>query len=268
MTMRKIRLILLMFIFSLALSACGVTHEKPSQKGKVFIDDSADLFNGNDERKINEAMEELSEYGSVGVYTSDAESYSTTQKATSYYNTHFGSESGFLFYIDMFNHDIYIETDGYIGDYVTRAKALTIVDNVYSLASSEEYGECAAEAIRQATRLMEGKHISQTMRWVSALFVAALAALLINFAVLRLLNRKPEVSISELSLGVKSVTRITNERVNVEERKFQTAAIDKANIAITILRILLIILSNGGGGSGRSGSSGGGHSSHGGGHRF
>ena len=114
---------------------------------------------------------------------------------------------------------------------------------------------------------MQGKYISQKMRIISGVFIAMLAAVLINFAVLRRLNRKPEVSISELSIGVKSVTRITNERVNVESRKFQTAAVDKANIAITILRILLIILtSGGGGGSGKSG--GGGHSSHGGGHRF
>ena len=267
MTMRKMSLILLMFVLTVAMSACGVVHDKPSEPGEMIIDDKAGLFDGDDKAEIKKAMEELSEYGHVGVYTYDMDTYSTTQTATSYYNTHFGSESGFLFVIDMLNRNIYIETDGFIGDYVTRSKALTITDNVYRYARDGEYGDCAAEASRQATRLMQGKYISQKMRIISGVFIAMLAAVLINFAVLRRLNRKPEVSISELSIGVKSVTRITNERVNVESRKFQTAAVDKANIAITILRILLIILtSGGGGGSGKSG--GGGHSSHGGGHRF
>lgn len=268
MAMRKMLLFLMLIVFACSVTGCGIVHTKPSEPGQSIMDDSADLFSGDDEREIKEVMDEFAEYGNVCVYTTSDENYSTSQTAKKYYDRKFGNESGLVFIIDMYNRVIWVETDGYIGDVVDRNKALTIVDNVYNMARDGEYKECAIKALDQALRLMKGKMINQSMRIVSAVFVAILCALLLNFLLLRRINRKPEVSVSELSLGVKSNIRITNERVEVTERSFKTAKIDKANLAITILRILLIILTHGGGGGGSSRSGGSRHSSHGGGHRF
>ena len=65
MTMRKMSLILLMFVLTVAMSACGVVHDKPSEPGEMIIDDKAGLFDGDDKAEIKKAMEELSEYGHV-----------------------------------------------------------------------------------------------------------------------------------------------------------------------------------------------------------
>ena len=107
------------------------------------------------------------------------------------------------------------------------------------------------------------------MRIASSVFIAILGALLINFLVLRILNRKPAVSIGEMSIGVKGNARFSNDLVTTVDRRYQDAPITKTRVALIILRILLEILASGGGhSSGKGGKSGGGHSSHGGGHRF
>ena len=56
--MRKMSLILLMFVLTVAMSACGVVHDKPSEPGEMIIDDKAGLFDGDDKAEIKEAMEE------------------------------------------------------------------------------------------------------------------------------------------------------------------------------------------------------------------
>ena len=276
MTMRKIILCLLLIFTALGLTACGVTHQMPEEPGKVIIEDDANLFDERSENELRETMEELSEYGNVGVYTCErAYDGSISRLARDYYDRKFNTESGFVFIIDMYNRYIYIETDGYIGDFVTPSKADSITDNVYSLASSRQYSLCAKKAVTQALNLVKGKHVPQTMRLISSIFVAALCALMLNFAVLRFLNRKPEVSIGQLSLAVKGHARFANEQVNVTERSYQNITLNKTNTALLILRILLIILSSGGGGRSGGGRSGGGrsgggghHGGHGGGHRF
>ena len=271
MTMRKILLILLILIASLCMTACGEETglPKPKQPGTVVIDDTADLFDRMNEIYLKEVMNRLTEYGNVCVYTRN-EPYESqiSALARDYYNEHFGTDSGFLLIFDMHSRYLYIETDGYIGERITRDRALTITDNIYQYASGENYTKCVESAIDQAIRIMEEKHIPQTMRIASSVFIAILCALLINFAVLRRLNRKPAVSIGEMSIGVKGNARFSDETVTTVDRSYQDAPVTKARVALIILRILLILLSSGGSSSSKGGKSGGGHSSHGGGHRF
>lgn len=272
MIMRKIILLLLVLVTAFSLTACSEDTglPKPEQPGVVRIDDTADLFDHMDEIYLSQEMSRLAEYGNVCVYTINEYHNSTlTRLARDYYDEIFGMQSGFLFIFDMYSREIYIETDGYIGKHVTVDKALTITDNIYSYASKEQYTKCVAEAIDQAIRLLEHKSVPQSMRIVSSIFIAVLGALLINFLVLRILNRKPAVSIGEMSIGVKGNARFSNDLVTTVDRRYQDAPITKTRVALIILRILLEILASGGGNSsGKGGKSGGGHSSHGGGHRF
>ncbi|MBO4627761.1 MAG: TPM domain-containing protein [Lachnospiraceae bacterium] len=278
--MRKMILYLAALVLAISLCGCNyATHEKPSSPGGKYLTDHANLFEGEDLSELHKSMEKLSEYGNVGIYTIADSHYgmNTATYASELYDKNFGTQSGFLFVIDMATREIYIETDGYIGDYVTPAKALTITDNVYRYASRGDYADCANNAILQALRLLEGKSISQKMRIVSCIFLAVISALLLNFAFLRFLNRKPAVTTGELSLVVDGHARFTNDQITVDHKTYVEAAqVDKVNTALLILRILLILLGGGGsgggggrssGGGGRSGG-GGGHSSHGGGHRF
>jgi hypothetical protein len=266
--MRKLYLLTIIMIAVIAMSACGMRHEKPTQRGSVSIDDKAKLFSAEDVARITEEMNELAEYGNVCVYTYNVYTSSTAIGASNYYNDHFGTESGFLFFIDTFHREVYVETDGYIRDIIPRSKALTITDNVYSLASDGLFAECSALAIRQAVKLMKGERISERMRVISGIFVAVLAALLINFVVLRRMNRKSEVSLGELSLGVKGRARFENGNIAVVGRTFvENRTVNKVNIVLTILRIIVMILSAGGGGR-SSGGGGSSHSSSGGGHKY
>ena len=272
MTMRKILLFLLILISSLCLTACGEDTglPKPEQPGTILIDDTAGIFDHMDELYLKNVMSRLTEYGNVCVYTR-SESYESTISALArdYYNEKFGTSSGFLFIIDFSSRNLYIETDGYIGARITRDKALTIADNIYSYATREQYTKCVENAIDQAVRIMQERHIPQTMRIASSVFIAILCGLLINFTVLRMLNRKPAVTIGEMSIGVKGNTKFSDEKITTVDRHYQDAPITKTRVILTILRILLIILSSGGSSKGgKSGGSGGGHSSHGGGHRF
>jgi uncharacterized protein len=278
MTMRKRILCLIAFVLAFSLCGCNfVKHPMPSNLGSITISDEAHLFDGEDMTGLNETMEKLTEYGHVAIVTIPENDYyyitNTATYASRWYNEHLGTKSGFLFVIDMTNREIYIETDGYIGDYVTPSKALTITDNVYRDASRGNYADCANNAMVQALRLLEGKRIFEKMRIVSSIFLAVISALLLNFLLLRFLNRKPAVSTKEISLAVSGHASFSSDQINVDHKTYVEAAqVDKVNTVLFILRIILILLGGGGGGGGgRSGggrSSGGGHSSHGGGHRF
>lgn len=271
MTMRKKPLFLILIVFAaVALAGCTFGATKPASKGKCYLNDGANLMPSEDEAQVQEAMEKLSEYGNVAVVTTNSVAGTTAAYASDKYGSLFGTESGLLFVIDMDNREIWIETDGYIGRYLTRGKCRTIADNVYVYASAANYAKCAILTLEQALDVMEGRQIPETMAHMSNAVLAVLAGLLINFVVLRMLNRKPEVSTTELTTANRgrATFRSVDESLSSVERRKRPA--------IVILQILWAILRAAGesggsshsGGGGRSGGGGGHHGSHGGGHRF
>ena len=86
------------------------------------------------------------------------------------------------------------------------------------------------------------------MKYASNAVIAVLIGLLINFIVLRILNRKKEVSVEELTFANRGKAEFKGRNVDVVSRK-----------------VVVIHHSSGGRGGGFGG---GGHHSHGGGHRF
>lgn len=249
--LRKVWIILCIAAVMAFLTGCG-SHEKPTEPGKVVIEDEADLLTGYEETVLAEEMTKLTEYGNVAFITLSTNYKTTDAYAALAYERLFGTESGVLFLIDMDRREIYIESDGYIGDFVTRAKARTITDNVYRYASDWQFASCAGKAFDQVKTLMEGGRIAQTMKYLSNAFIAVLIALLGNFILLRRLNAKKEVSVAELDSANTSRVSFTNCKTDVTSRK-------------------VVVLNNSSGGRGGFGGGfggGGGHFSHGGGHRF
>lgn len=249
MTMRKY-LLFLCVLAAILLTGCG-SHQKPATEGSIHIQDDANLFSVEELAFLRIDCKALTEYGNVGVYTTKARALhdKTSDTASKTYDSWFGTSSGILFVIDMSNREIYIETDGYIGDAVTPAKARSITDNVYRLASRREYKECVSEAFEQAKALVEGRRIAEPMKYASNAVIAVLLGLLINFIVLRMLNRKKEVSVKELTDANRGNATFNGRSVTVVSRH------------VTVIR-------HSGGGGSRGGFGGGGHHSHGGGHRF
>jgi uncharacterized protein len=257
--MRKY-LLFLCVLAAILLTGCG-SHPKPETRGLVRIQDDAGLFSEADMILLMTECEKLTEYGHVGIYTygppsyginvpGDAKLYETSDVAAVKYESWYGTSSAFLFIIDMINREIYIETDGYIGDTVTPGKAKSITDNVYKLASKRDYSGCVTKAVGQAWDLIEGRRIAEPMKYASNAVIAVLLGLLINFIVLRMLNRKKEVSVKELTDANRGNATFNGRSVTVVSRH------------VTVIR------HSGGEGSRGGFGGGGGHHSHGGGHRF
>ncbi|MBO4324929.1 MAG: TPM domain-containing protein [Lachnospiraceae bacterium] len=246
--LRKVWIVLCIAAVMAFLTGCG-SHEKPTEPGKVVIEDEADLLTGYEETVLAEEMAKLTEYGNVAFITLSTNYKTTDAYAALAYERLFGTESGVLFLIDMDRREIYIESDGYIGDFVSRAKARTITDNVYRYASYGQYASCAGKAFDQVKTLMEGGRIAQTMKYLSNAFIAVLVALLGNFILLRKLNAKNGVTVAELETANKSRVTFTKGKTDVTSKK-------------------VVVINNSHGGRGGGFGGGGGHFSHGGGHRF
>ena len=246
--MRKLRYLLLVLLTVVLCAGCG-KKEKPTSPGTVAIYDEAKLLSAEEEEKLLTVMNRLTEYGSVVFMTVSRNNATTERLAVAEYDKLLGTDSGILFLIDMDNREIYIETDGYIGSVITRGKARIITDNVYRYASKNQYYSCAEKTFSQTEKLLLGEDIPQPMMYASNAVIAVVLGLLINFLVLRSLNRKKEVSVRELS---------DNVRGNV---RFDSLGVEVVSKNVTIIR-------SSGGGGGRGGFGGGGHHSHGGGHRF
>ena len=81
----------------------------------------------------------------------------------------------------MDNREIYIFSDGNNYRYITSDKAYSITDNVYRYASDGNYYECARKAFSQIRDVLEGRKISEPMRYISNAFIAITLASFINF---------------------------------------------------------------------------------------
>ncbi|MBO4398860.1 MAG: TPM domain-containing protein [Lachnospiraceae bacterium] len=248
--MRK-TLLLLVLLTVLLATGCGAA-EKPDSPGKIILRDDASLFRDSQEADILEIMQDLSEYGNVAVYTIRQNRYGdTADYAENLYANLFDEDSGLLFIIDMDQREIYVETDGYIGSFISRGRARVLTDNAYRLATNGQYAACAEKVLNQSLRILQGHAIPQPMVIASNAAIAIMLALLINFIVLRSLNSHSDVTVEEL---------FTANRGHTD---FQGG-----NVDVTSTQVVHLSSSHGGGGSRGGGFGGGGHSSHGGGHRF
>ena len=249
--MRRVSLGLVLLIAVILCVGCG-RKEKPTVRGEIIIEDYASLLTSEEEARLSVTMNRLTEYGNVAFITTSISRGTTDYFAMSQYNRLFGTESGILFIIDMGNRNVFIWTDGYIGSYITRGKARVITDNVAEYATHFQYYTCAAKAFEQAEKVITGGYIPQPMVYASNAVLAVIVGLVLNFLLLRALNRKKEMtSVKELNKFVVGVTRIHSTKRNI----VRTKVVHFAN-------------SSGGGFRGGGGFGGGGHIGHGGGHRF
>lgn len=124
---------------------------------EVVLEDDANLLTAEQEDKLKEEMLPLTEYGNIGFKSSNFANSSTAITARDYYYNHFGTSSGTVFYIDMYNREIYVFSDGENYKTITRGKAISITDNVYKDATKEEYYKCASRAFKQIIILLSAK---------------------------------------------------------------------------------------------------------------
>ena len=208
---------------------------------QIYFDDSEDLLTDQEEKMLKEEMKKITEYGNVG-FVSVSQYQDTGTYAKRLYRELFGSESGFLFVIDMGRRNIWIYCNGAIYRVINKPYANTITDNVYRYASRGEYYNCAYHVYEQALILLEGGRISQPMKYISNLLIALVSALLINFYVL-ILGRKKDI-----------LNPVNNPQASM------TSAVGVNIMGMDLIRSRRTrhVESSGGGGGGGGGYSGGG----------
>lgn len=255
---KKIRLLCVIAFLSIAFCACGRQAEK-GYSGNVYIEDAARLLSDEETERLKEEMSLLTEYGDVAFVTrSDifGGNVSESEYAADKFQQYIGgdTESGVLFLIDMKERVIWLETHGNFEEHISKNKAKSITDRVYKDASKRNYFECAKKAFQTCNRTMGGLFFFDKMKVLSNSIIAILISLVLNFVILRALNRKRETEAREYGYANKGKTVVSESKIQ--------------QISTSSVRIS----SGYRGGYHRSGGSfsrgGGGSHSHGGGHRF
>ena len=258
--MRKILLSLLVLVLlpCLLAPALAETAQVNELTGyEAVIDDPAGLLSGSEVSGVFEAMLPVTDYANAGFLTCAASGFDSStakDKAEKWGDARFGRSSAYtVFIIDMKTRRIAIYSSRSVYGLLTTAKANTITDNVYKLASRADYAGCAREAFSQMARVMQGQAIAQPMKYLSNALLALILSVLLNFSWLRARAKKlkPKRAVVLAVTGMAAV-----------------AAAYKAERFIRQTKVYHSSSSGGGGGGRGGGGGGGGHSGGGGGHRF
>lgn len=266
-TMRRsgeLLLVLLLAFLCAALTlgtAAAAVDPAPDACGgyEVIIEDDADLLSADEETNLSRKMREITRYGNVAFKSIDENNRSSTRAyADAYYHERFGTASGTIFLIDMDQREIYVFSDGEIYRTITSAKAYTITDNVYRLASRGKYYDCAYKAYDQILSLLAGEKIAEPMKYICNAILSVITAMILFFILISRMSRIRQASLLDMVTGLpeRELSFTTPEPEFINETKRYAPS------------------SSGGGGGSHSGGGGshsgggGGHSGGGGGHRF
>ncbi|MBO5998675.1 MAG: TPM domain-containing protein [Lachnospiraceae bacterium] len=217
----------------------------------IYMEDNASLLSEEERaRLISESMMPVTEYGNAGFISTTTNNTDTERYAKERYAQLFGSDSGTLLVVDMNRRVIALHSDGEIYRTITRNAADTIMDNVYKKASEGDYFGMASAAYSQILRKLAGGKISQPMKYITNAFIAVIAALLINYLLVRKRSHAFAPSRKEILDALERREEVSNKQ---------------SELRSTFKKYSPIVSSSGGGG-GRSGGGGGGGG--GGSHRF
>ena len=223
----------------------------------AYIDDEEDLLSSSEEEELLKKLVPLTQYGNVA-FLSGRGDYSAAATIRDFYNEVFYGKSGLIFFIDMENREIRIQSGGAFYRTISSDVANSITDNVYVFASNGDYYRTAAVAFSQVKAKMEGRFVATPMRWISNFFLAIFLGLLFNFTML-LMTWKQNRAGSKAVLGALRPNMIVGNRevIMTNQTKVRLSSSSSRRGG-----------QSGGGFSGGGSSGGGGFSSGGGGHRF
>ena len=223
----------------------------------AYIDDEEDLLSSSEEENLLKQLVPLTQYGNVAFLSGRGE-YSAAATIRDFYNEVFYGKSGLIFFIDMENREIRIQSGGAFYRTISSDVANSITDNVYVFASNGDYYRTATVAFSQVKAKMEGRFVATPMRWISNFFLAIFLGLLFNFTML-LLTWKQNRAGSKAVLGALRPNMILGNRevIMTNQTKVRLSSSSSRRGG-----------QSGGGFSGGGSSGGGGFSSGGGGHRF
>ena len=174
--------------------AADLEYYNPETHFEAVVMDDADLLTDSEEAKLLEAMQPNTKFGNAVFLTSERPVDSTSALAAATYKSMYGSESGSIFVVDMYNRYLYIFSDGLVYKYITKGYANTITDNVYKYATRGDYYTCALEVFDQELKVLNGIRIAQPMKYVDNALLALIASLFVNYLVLRIQARRDKAT--------------------------------------------------------------------------
>ena len=156
---------------------------------RVVSDDKADLLQSGEEYQLREKMQQVVQYANVAFHTVPVygHDFSTVEDyAESYFARTFGrGKNGTVFILDMQLRKVCVFSDGAAYRVITKGRANSITDNVYTYASAGRYLDCATEVFSEILTILEGGRIAEPMKIVSNIFLALALALLVMFLIVR-----------------------------------------------------------------------------------
>lgn len=262
--MRKYFYLLVLFFFLICplTGTCleedaSVNEEAQTYKNELtnyvaIIEDSAHLLNEEEKIKLMDEMVPLTEFGNVAFVSTDSNPTTTDYFAENYYHSHFSTDSGTIFIIDMSNRKIYLFSDGENYRTITRSKAYSITDNTFRYASNKEYYKCASESLNAVLILLQGGKIAEPMRFTSLIFISLTLSFFLSFLFVMKKSRIKKANDKEILRNCDIQFHIGNiKAIKTGTHRVYSPVSDSSSS------------SSGGGGGGGGGSSGGG-----GGHSF
>ncbi len=177
-------------MYPLTAEALDLEYHDPVSGYDAVVMDDADLLTDSEEESLLEAMKANTEFGHAVFLTSKRPVDSTSALAAGTYKSMYGSQSGSIFVVDMYNRYLYIFSDGLVYKFITKSYANTITDNVYRYATKGDYYTCAMEVFSQELKVLNGVRIAQPMKYVDNVLLALIASLFLNYLVLRIQARR------------------------------------------------------------------------------
>ncbi len=190
----------------------SIVYQNEETGYTLIIEDGADLLTPEEEEELAATMEGITRYGNVAFKSAVDVNVSTSSYAQSFFRENFGKKSGTVFLIDMSNRNLWIFSDGSIYETITKSYANIITDNVYRYASGGDYFGCANEAFSEMDTLLQGRRIAQPMKYISNALLAAILALLFNFAFMCYVTRAKQPDQQELLKKAKKSFICTNSQ--------------------------------------------------------
>lgn len=152
---------------------------------EVLLDDKAGLLTEDEIEELLSLMyyEGLQFGNMVFMTTDDAMGCTASDYQWYLYDYYYGEYSdGVAFLIDMDNRKLWMQGYGELSDKIDVDTANTITDNIYKMATNEEYGKCAMEGYRQIIMALGGMKVTGPLKYLGNACIAIIASLVATFA--------------------------------------------------------------------------------------
>ena len=254
-----------LLIFTIPSKAEAYVWYESDEGYEVLIDDEEDILSDSEEKELAGLMKELAEYGNVVFYSTSGpgviDEGDADRAADDYYQSVYGNQNGVIFAIDFDNyfqdrdHELcmlWLNKYGTMDRKISNSQVDSIIDNAYNIVARHNdrdwYGY-AEQTFKQLIDFYNTGKISEPMKWITNVFLAAILAFMISFAMVSYVMRSRKPKDAEVLSGL-----------------FQHFQLLGANMILTNTTKVYDPPSSSGGGGGRGGGGGGGGHG-GGGHR-